>query len=138
MIGLGALAIPISQMYLAFPTDSTAPSDTTQRQASDLMTEAFGPGREGPLLVVVDGRDIADDDRQAAFDEVARLGRRPGRRRRTRPRSATNEAGTGAMIQVTPESGPDDPATLDLLAGAARRAGRHRGPRPARRPASPA
>ena len=115
VIGLGALALPISQMYLAFPTDSTAPSDTTRRQASDLMTEAFGPGREGPLLVVVDGRDLADGtDRQAAFDRVvawaagqddvddATL-------------VATNQAGTGAMIQVTPESGPDDPATLDLL-----------------------
>ncbi len=126
VIGLGALAIPIGQMYLAFPTDSTAPTDTTRRQASDLVSEAFGPGREGPLLVVVDGRDIADDEeRQAAFDEVAAwagsqddvanaqlvLTNAP-----TDPETGepTGPA-TGAMIQVTPESGPDDEATLDLL-----------------------
>ncbi len=114
VLGLGALALPITQMYLAFPTDSTAPSDTTQRQASDLMTEAFGPGREGPLLVVVDGRDIATDQRQAAFDRVVRWAAGQDDVADA-TQVATNEAGTGAMIQVTPESGPDDPATLDLL-----------------------
>lgn len=115
VIGLAALAVPISQMYLAFPTDSTAPTDTTRRQASDLMTEAFGPGREGPLLVVVDGRDIADDGaRQAAFEQVTTwAGDQDDVADATL--AATNEAGTGALIQVTPESGPDEPATLDLL-----------------------
>ena len=115
VIGLGALAIPIGQMYLAFPTDSTAPSDTTRRQASDLMTEAFGPGREGPLLVVVDGRDIAGDTgRQVAYEEVVAWA---AGQEDVADASlvATNQAGTGAMIQVTPGSGPDDPATLDLL-----------------------
>ncbi|KAA1420192.1 MMPL family transporter [Nocardioides humilatus] len=125
VIGLGVLAVPIKDMYLAFPTDSTAPTDTTRRQASDLISEAFGPGREGPLMIVVDGRDIADDDaRQAAFDDVATwaagmddvkdasvvvtnapIGKD----------GAPEGVGTGAMIQVTPESGPDDPKTLDLL-----------------------
>ncbi len=115
VIGLGALALPIGQMYLAFPTDSTAPSDTTRRQASDLMTEAFGPGRAGPLLVVVDGRDIAGKkDRQAAFDEVVTWASAQDDVADA-TLAATNQAGTGAMIQVTPESGPDDPATLDLL-----------------------
>jgi len=115
VLGLGALAIPITQMYLAFPTDSTAPSDTTRRQASDLMSEAFGPGREGPLLVVVDGRDIADDGaRQAAFGQVAAWA--AGQDDVANAQLvATNEAGTGALIQITPESGPDDEATLDLL-----------------------
>ncbi|WP_183092649.1 MMPL family transporter [Nocardioides stalactiti] len=125
VIGLGALALPVSQMHLAFPTDSTAPTDSTRRQASDLISEAFGPGREGPLLVVVDGRDISDDGaRQAAFDEVtawaagqddvsdaslvatnAPLGQD----------GVPDGVGTGALIQITPASGPDDEATLDLL-----------------------
>ena len=39
------------------------------------MADAFGPGREGPLLVVVDARAIADpDDRPAAFAGRHRLG----------------------------------------------------------------
>ena len=49
VVALGALAVPLKDLHLAFPSDSTASTDTTQRKASDLMAEAFGPGREGPL-----------------------------------------------------------------------------------------
>ncbi|GAA1513435.1 MMPL family transporter [Nocardioides humi] len=122
---LGALAAPITQMYLAFPTDSTAASSTTQRQASDLMTEAFGPGREGPLLVVVDGRAItSDEERQAAFDKVVDWAAGQDDVA-SADLVATNApvgedgtptgTGTGAMIQIVPSSGPDEPETLDLL-----------------------
>ncbi|UMG94075.1 MMPL family transporter [Nocardioides sp. TF02-7] len=125
VIVLGALAVPMAQMQLAFPSDSTASVDTTQRRASDLMAEAFGPGREGPLLVVVDGRDVEDDDeRQAAFGEVA--GWAAGQDDVANAQVvATNApvddtgaptgAATGAIIQLLPESGPTDEATLDLL-----------------------
>ena len=70
VVVLGALAVPL-QGLPAFPTDSTQPTDTTQRKASDLISEAFGPGREGPLLLVVDARDVAEGDRPAAFGQVA-------------------------------------------------------------------
>ncbi|MEZ0577593.1 MMPL family transporter [Nocardioides sp. MH1] len=125
VIGLGILAVPMKEMYLAFPTDSTAPTDTTRRQASDLVTEAFGPGREGPLLIVVDGRGIADDrTRQDAFDRVAswaagqddvKSAMLVATNAPLDAKGAPDGVGTGAMIQVTPVSGPDDPATLDLL-----------------------
>ncbi len=48
VVALGALAIPLKDLHLAFPTDSTASSDTTQRKASDLMSAEFGPGPRGP------------------------------------------------------------------------------------------
>lgn len=122
---LGALAAPISQMYLAFPTDSTAPSETTQRKAADLKAEAFGPGREGPMTLVVDGRDIADDTaRQRAFDEVAAWAGEQddvayafvaATNAELDAEGVPTGTGTGAVIMITPSSGPDDPATLDLL-----------------------
>ncbi|WP_435769585.1 MMPL family transporter [Nocardioides sp. SYSU DS0651] len=125
VVVLGALAAPVSQMQLAFPSDSTAASDTTQRQASDLMSEAFGPGREGPLVLVVDGRDIADDDaRQQAFAEVAAWAGEQddvANAQLVADNAPVDESGaptgpaTGAIVQVTPESGPTDQATLDLL-----------------------
>ena len=70
VVALGALAIPMKDLHLAFPTDSTASADSTQRKASDLVADAFGPGRDAPLLVVVDGRDVPADDRPAAYGEV--------------------------------------------------------------------
>ncbi|GAA4817337.1 MMPL family transporter [Nocardioides caeni] len=125
VIVLGALSLPIGQMYLAFPSDSTAPSDTTQRKAADLSEDAFGAGRQGTFVVVVDGRDIADDgQRDEAFEQVvdwaagqdgvanAQLVATNAPRDDT---GASNGPATGAIIQLTPSSGPDDPATLDLL-----------------------
>jgi RND superfamily putative drug exporter len=121
VILLGALAAPITQMYLAFPTDSTAPTDTTQRKASDLIDEAFGPGRQGPLMVVVDARGLTTgDERQAAYDRIVDWAKgqddvASADLVMTNAAPDAKEPGTGAMIQITPSSGPDDPATLDLL-----------------------
>ena len=50
VVALGALAIPLKDLHLAFPTDSTASTQTTQRKASDLIADSFGPGRDAPLL----------------------------------------------------------------------------------------
>ncbi len=116
VVALGTLAVPLKGLHLAFPTDSTASVDTTQRKASDLMADAFGPGREGPLLVVVDARGIADpDDRPAAFADVADWA--AGQDGVVNAQTvAVNEQGTGAQVLVTPEFGPDDSRTENLLA----------------------
>jgi len=122
---LGALAVPITQMYLAFPSDSTAASDTTQRKAADLAEEAFGPGRQGPFVVVVDGRGITGaEQRTEAFDRVVdwAAGQDDVANAQLVATNAPRDAdgaptgpATGAIIQITPASGPDDPKTLDLL-----------------------
>lgn len=113
-IGLGILAIPVKDLHLAFPTDSTASSDTTQRKAADLITEAFGPGREAPLVMVVDATDAPQDQRQQAIGQVtAWAGEQPGVT--NAQVIAMNDSGTGAQILVTPATGPDDTATEDLL-----------------------
>ena len=41
-------------MQTAWPAAGDAPRDTTYRQAYDLLDEGFGPGINGPLVVVVD------------------------------------------------------------------------------------
>lgn len=115
VVGLGALAVPLKDLHLAFPTDSTASVETTQRQASDLMAEAFGPGREGPLLVVVDATDVAEADRSAAIGEVTAWAADQQGVANAQV-VAMNDAGTGAQIMITPTSGPDETATEDLLA----------------------
>ncbi len=125
VVGLGALAIPLKDLHLAFPTDSTASTDTTQRKASDLITDAFGPGRLGPLLAVVDGRDIQGADaRGHAFQDVADWAGRQDdvlnaqvvatNAVRDADGNVTTPA-TGALVQITPKSGPDDAATEGLL-----------------------
>ena len=115
VVVLGALAVPMKDLHLAFPTDATAAKDTTQRKASDLETEAFGAGRLGPLVVVVDARGVEDaTKRSTAFGEVASWA--AGQDGVSNAQIvATNDQGTGAQILVTPTSGPDDTATETLL-----------------------
>ncbi|MDF1604549.1 MMPL family transporter [Nocardioides sp. YIM 152315] len=114
VVALGALAIPLKGLHLGLPTDSTAASDTTQRRASDLVAEAFGEGRQAPLLVVVDARDVDDSDRGAAIGEVTAWAGGLGDVVNAQV-VAMNEAGTGAQILVTPASSADDTETEALL-----------------------
>lgn len=134
-VALGALAIPMKNLHLAFPTDSTAAPDTTQRKASDLLSGAFGPGQEATFLFVVDGRELAAEDREAAYTEVvswvesqdgveyAMLVPGDGEEaaaggdgeEAADPAAAAAAAPEGATIVAVPNSGPQDSATEDLL-----------------------
>lgn len=115
IVVLGALAIPMKDMHLALPSDSTSPVETTQRKAADLMNDAFGPGRQGPLVLVVDGRQISDAKaRPAAYGEVTQWAASQKDVANAQI-IGMNEAGTGAQVLITPQSGPDDEATLTLL-----------------------
>ena len=120
VVALGALALPLREMHLAFPTDSTSPTDTTQRKASDLVSDAFGPGREAPMLMVVDVTEVAEDDRQATFDEIVDwIAAKDGVRNAqvVVTNAADDDASpTGAQILITPAYGPDDTRTERLLA----------------------
>ncbi|WP_201465105.1 MMPL family transporter [Janibacter melonis] len=112
---LVALAVPMKDIHLGLPTDSTAPTDTTQRKAADLVTEGFGAGRQSPLLVVVDARDVADPKAaQESFGAVTQWA--AGQEGVENAQVAqVNEDGTGAMVLVTPTTSGDDVATEDLL-----------------------
>jgi RND superfamily putative drug exporter len=114
VVALGALAVPLKGLHLAFPTDSTASTDTTQRKASDLMADAFGPGREGPLMVVVDATNLAEADRSASIGEVTAWAAQQDGVANAQV-VAVNADGSGAQIMIQPSSGPDDTATENLL-----------------------
>ena len=53
LVILGILAIPVFQLQLGQEDDGELPTSTTERQAYDLLTEGFGVGANGPLLVSV-------------------------------------------------------------------------------------
>lgn len=67
VVGLGALAVPAASLELGLPGEGTMAKDTTQRKAYDMLSESFGAGFNGPLLVTVEAKD-------------ARTAMRPGRR----------------------------------------------------------
>ncbi|CAN5309262.1 N/A [soil metagenome] len=55
VVGLvGVAAIPAFSLDLNLPNSGQQPADTTNRQAYDLIAQGFGPGYNGPLIVVAD------------------------------------------------------------------------------------
>ncbi|MFD7096557.1 MMPL family transporter [Streptomyces xanthophaeus] len=107
VIGLGVIAIPASKLEMGLPDDGAQPVSTTQRQAYDRLSEGFGPGFNGPLMVVVDGgKQLADEtaDRIKGLEGVAAV---------TPP--APNEAGDAAVITVIPKDRPSSVQTEDLV-----------------------
>ncbi len=137
VVALGALAIPLKDLYLAFPTDATAPADTTQRQASELLETGFGPGREAPFQIVVDARDLPQGQRQEAYQDVTSWAEDQegvvgvldvAQLQAAGPGGGgqgDGQGGTGGQAQpadpggtqliLIPETGPDDEATTSLL-----------------------
>ena len=111
VIVMGVLAIPMIQLHLALPDEGTANPDTTKRQAYDLVSEHFGEGFNGRLLVTVSGDPAAvTAQTQAVVQELSALPAGP-----IAIPAAVSDDGELALIQVIPQTGPSDTATEDLV-----------------------
>ncbi|MFF5404091.1 MMPL family transporter [Streptomyces misionensis] len=112
VIGLGAAAVPAASLELGLPDDGSQPTSTTQRRAYDLLSEGFGAGFNGPLMVVVDAKHSAHP--RTAFTEVAKEVK--GLKDVVAVTPATpNKAGDTAIITVVPKSKPSSKSTEDLV-----------------------
>ncbi len=107
VFGLGALAVPAASLELGLPDDGAQPTSTTQRRAYDLLSEGFGPGSNGPLMVVVDGG-------QAAADKAAQQIRGLDGVAAVTP-ATLNEARDTAVVTVVPKDRPSSEATEELV-----------------------
>ncbi|MCH5673935.1 MMPL family transporter [Streptomyces gilvus] len=112
VVGLGAVAVPATQLELGLPDDGSQPTSTTQRRAYDLLSEGFGPGFNGPLMTVTDARN--SDDPKAAVAKVAAEIKRLGDVATVSP-AMFNKAGDTAVITVIPKSKPSSAQTEDLV-----------------------
>ncbi|MFD5423925.1 MMPL family transporter [Streptomyces sp. NPDC127084] len=108
VVGLGAIAVPAASLELGLPDDGSQPTSTTQRKAYDLLSDGFGPGFNGPLLVVVDGNKAEADStakKISKLDGVAAV---------VTP-ATYNKAGDTAMITVIPKDRPSSTETEELV-----------------------
>jgi RND superfamily putative drug exporter len=124
LAGLVVLAIPSPQLRLALPDNSTAAPESPERQAYELISDNFGPGLNGPLVVLAEGLDPAAAEQSAGAIAVA-IGGTPtgtpgefngGLDDVAYAAPALLPDGTTALVTVIPESGPQAEATSALVA----------------------
>ncbi len=109
---LGIVAIPAASLKLALPNAGVQPPSSEARQAYDLTAEHFGPGTNGPLIMT--GTIVTSTDPLGLMadlkEEVERI---PGVKEVAL--ATPNETADTGLIQIVPETAPDDPATADLV-----------------------
>ena len=113
VIGMGALAVPAKDLQLALPNSGRAAPGAADRIAFDLVSREFGIGFNGPLVIT--GSIVELDDPVAALDGLRdEIEAMPGVEMVAA--AVPNENADAAMVQVIPTTGPDDPATGELVA----------------------
>ena len=112
VVALLVCALPVRDLRLGMPNDSSAPTASTQHRAYDQIAKAFGPGVNGPLAVAVDLRGASDPKAAAAAIQKDVSGLRDVLY--VAP-PTLDQAGDTAIINVIPLSGPSDQATADLV-----------------------
>ncbi|WNZ12112.1 MMPL family transporter [Streptomyces sp. 11x1] len=112
VVGLGALAVPMTDLQLGMPGDEAKSTSTTERRAYDALAEGFGPGFNGPLTIVVDAE--GTDDAKGAADTIMKeIGATEGVVSVSPARF--NEAGDTAVFSAVPATAPTDEKTKDLV-----------------------
>jgi putative drug exporter of the RND superfamily len=106
-----ALAAPALGMRLGFPDAGNDPSDTMTRQAYDLISEGFGPGANGPLVIAA--KIPVPEDKTGIQDLAKKLRAEEGVAYVPPPRF--NADGTAAIMTVVPTTSPQDEATSELV-----------------------
>ncbi len=106
-----ALAMPFLDVRFGFPDAGNNRESTSGRQAYDMLADGFGPGMNGPLLLVAE---LPAGSDAGALDAVAQaVSSTPGVAA-VAP-ATVNPAGDAAVMTVVPTSGPQDQASEDLI-----------------------
>lgn len=109
---LGVMAIPAASLTLALPNAGQQPETSQARQAYDLTAEHFGPGANGPLIMT--GTIVTSTDPLGLMADLAdEIEQVPGVKEIVL--ATPNETADTGLIQIVPETAPDDPATAELV-----------------------
>ena len=111
IVVLGLLALPLLSMRLGQSDASTDPPGSTTGQAYQMLSDGFGPGFTGPLLVAATLP--APSDTAALGKLASSIRSEPGVASVSPPR--VSPAGTAAVLQVYPATSPQAAGTSDLV-----------------------
>lgn len=112
VLGLLILAVPATQMRLTLPDAGYNPPGSESRQGYDLLSQGFGPGFNGPLLVTADISKTLDisqaltalHDEFVGLPDVASVSQ-----------AIPNATADMAIVSIIPDSSPDSEQTVQLV-----------------------
>jgi putative drug exporter of the RND superfamily len=108
------IALPFFSLRLGSADQGTDPAGTPTRVAFDMLSKGFGPGFNGPLMLV----GVVQPDQRSVIDAVVRdVAQQSDVARVAEPLYIPSKTGTGdvVLINVYPDSAPQDAATADLV-----------------------
>lgn len=115
VLALLAVAIPALSMRLGLPDGSAEAVDSTQYQAFTTVSEEFGEGTNGPLLVVAEFPSaVAEDDVLAQQADLANVLMSQDDVTAVAPVGVSDDR-TFFAFQVVPEEGPTSVSTEQLV-----------------------
>lgn len=112
LLFLGVLTLPITHLQMALPNPGRHLKTQVDRQTFDLVKQEFGPGYNGVLVVTAP---IAESTNPLELAESVKkdVESLPGV---AKVLIATpNQNADTLMVQIVPETGPDDPRTEKLV-----------------------
>ncbi|ALC05359.1 RND superfamily drug exporter [Corynebacterium deserti GIMN1.010] len=115
VIMLGLIAIPATNMRLAMPTDGTSALGTAPRTAYDMTADAFGPGRNAPMIALVDASAVPAEERPVVYGQAVEQFLNTDGVKNAQIAQTTENFDT-AQILITPEFDAIDERTSDTLA----------------------
>ncbi|CAM4001667.1 MMPL family transporter [Corynebacterium frankenforstense] len=120
VIVLGLLAIPAANMRLAMPTDGSATLGSPQRTAYETTSDAFGDGRNAPMIALVEAPEDEGADADATQKNMAVYGQAVEDFSRidgveNAQIVGVSEKGDAAQVLITPTGGATDEETSQTL-----------------------
>ncbi len=112
MLVLVVLALPLFSMRLAFTDAGNDPTSQTTRQAYDLLSQGFGAGFNGPLVVAVDMHGPQD---RAVVEQLGRAVDTGAPDIAYVAPPQFNASDTGAVVVVVPKTSPQSSQTEALV-----------------------
>ncbi|ASN27897.1 transporter [Streptomyces pluripotens] len=113
---IAVLAIPVFSIQLGHIGDGADPTSYTDRRAFDLMTDAFGPGSNGPLTVVVDQSEVPAGQRTALATQAQKTLDGVSGAAAVTPLTPTKD-GDVLVATVYSQQSPQSATTTDLANG---------------------
>lgn len=111
-VALLLLAAPALNLNLGQPDDSNRPAGDTMRVAYERLSDGFGPGFNGPLMIAVDLKDETNKD--AVLLDLSNSLNDAAGVASVAP-AQLNSSGDTAVITVIPDTAPQDSKTSDLV-----------------------